>query len=602
MSVLRIATQLLLALSFAVHCYASEQQVINLLKIPEGHVTAGAYSYLIDSNDSMTAQTVRESSQWASGENAKVVKSIAKGAVWMRLYLYNPTNHSMQIKLEHTEARLNKLSLFIYDQEQQRNEFISQFDLFGPLINRPYPHHRAVFPIVVPANQTAQVFFKFEYLPNVRGAIYTEFKIWKSHAFERTHVTEVGLLSLFFIIHIIMGLITLSIYVVNRDRVFLFYSFYAFATVGTRAATNGMLGFIVYTNDMKLSELVLPIATYQMTIFLFAREFLQVKRVAPNWDIVIKLIMVLSLLSMLAAITGFAQYVGLYTEAITATYPIILVISLICWRRGVPSALVFALGWTLLLAGGIISFAARDSGIIEHAPWSYWLAHIGALIEVFLLAGLLASRVLRMQRAKELVEHKYRDHLKTYSEELKQKVEQQTIELKIAKENAEKEARTDILTGLTNRRYFMENSMLAIERAQRNLWDLWLVTVDIDYFKRVNDTYGHAAGDAALQAVAKVLVSNIRNVDIVARIGGEEFALIIEGGKRKEVLHVCERLRHSIETVPVIYQNNVVPITISIGVAQKKPGESLDQLVNRSDKALYKAKEDGRNCIVEDCC
>ena len=126
-------------------------------------------------------------------------------------------------------------------------------------------------------------------------------------------------------------------------------------------------------------------------------------------------------LSTISVFSGYVQYIGLITEAITATYPIILIISLICWRKGVPSALLFALGWTLLLAGGIVSFAARDSGVVEHAPWSYWLAHNGAIIEVFLLAGLLGSRVVRMRREKALVEQKYRDHLKTYSGELKNK-------------------------------------------------------------------------------------------------------------------------------------------------------------------------------------
>lgn len=602
MSVLRIALQLLLTLMFAVHGYAADQKVINLSEFSEGSITAGDYSYLPDPDSHINAHNVRDSNLWLSGAQAKTVKSITNGAVWMRLYLQNPTSENLQVKLEHTEARINKITLFVFNDKQKRNEFISQFDLFGQVANRPYPHHRAVFPIELPANTTTEIYFKFEYLPDVRGAIYTEFKIWKSNAFERSHIIEVALLTLFFISHILMGLVTLSIYIFNRDRVFLFYTFYAFATVGTRAATNGMLGFVVYTDGMALSELVFPIAAYQMTIFLFAREFLQVRRVAPYWDIVLKLIMACCLVSMLAALSGYARYIGLLTEAITASYPIILIISFICWHRGVPNALVFAMGWTLLLAGGMISFAARDSGLIEHAPWSYWLAHIGALIEVFLLAGLLASRVIRMQQAKDLVERKYQKHLESYSEELQKKVEQQTIELKIAKENAEKEARTDVLTGLTNRRYFMENSTQAIERAKRNLWDLWLVTVDIDHFKQVNDTYGHTAGDSALQTVAKVLESNIRNHDVVARTGGEEFTLLIEGGQRDEVLHVCERLRQSIESVPILYEGHIIAITISIGVAKKRADESFEQLINRSDKALFKAKEKGRNRVVEEVC
>jgi 7TM diverse intracellular signalling/7TMR-DISM extracellular 2 len=225
----------------------------------------------------------------------------------MRLQLVNPTTQEMPIKLEHTESRINKLTLYVLDPALNHSAKHYQFELFGPIAARPYPHHRPVFPFTVAAQSTAEVLLKFEYLPNVRGAIYTELRIWKSYAFEQNHLTEIALISLFFAIHILMGLITLSIYVVNRDRVFLFYSFYAFATVGTRAATNGMLGFWVYTDGMSLSELMLPIAVYQVTIFVFAREFLQVKLVAPKWDFALKFIMTCSVICIVLALSHLPQ-------------------------------------------------------------------------------------------------------------------------------------------------------------------------------------------------------------------------------------------------------------------------------------------------------
>ena len=245
MGVLRI-TILLLLLVFisSAQTFASAQGVINLFEHPDGGVTGVKYHYLIDTTGEMTAASVGESDKWLRGEQGKTVKGISQGAVWMRLRLYNPTENAFQLKLEHTESRVNKLTLFVFDSSLNRSIQVSQFDQFAPVGLRPYPHHRPVFPVTVPAQKQVEVLFKFEYLPDVRGAIYTEFKIWQSYAFEKSYVNEVSLLTLFFAIHIIMGLITILMYVVNRDRVFLFYSFYAFATVGTRAATNGMLGFL----------------------------------------------------------------------------------------------------------------------------------------------------------------------------------------------------------------------------------------------------------------------------------------------------------------------------------------------------------------------
>ena len=160
-------------------------------------------------------------------------------------------------------------------------------------------------------------------------------------------------------------------------------------------------------------------------------------------------------------------------------------------------------------------------------------------------------------------------------------------------------ARTDPLTGLANRRKFEEIYAHSIEWTDRHEGTyLALVLVDIDFFKKVNDTYGHEAGDAVLQAVARVLGKDRRAVDAVARMGGEEMALILPHTDADGAREVAERLRERIERTTVHTNVGQIQVTASFGVAlYKSRGANADKVFERADKALYEAKHLGRNRV-----
>jgi len=121
--------------------------------------------------------------------------------------------------------------------------------------------------------------------------------------------------------------------------------------------------------------------------------------------------------------------------------------------------------------------------------------------------------------------------------------------------------------------------------------------VDLDRFKNINDTYGHAAGDELLRRVAHLLASVVRAADGVVRWGGEEFLLVLPGVERGQTQHVVERARATVEADRIVVGGNVLRITISAGVAERHPGETRDQLIARADEALYLAKNRGRNRV-----
>lgn len=159
----------------------------------------------------------------------------------------------------------------------------------------------------------------------------------------------------------------------------------------------------------------------------------------------------------------------------------------------------------------------------------------------------------------------------------------------------------DGLTGLYNRRYFDAHIEQLLSKNNNSGGSLCLVMVDIDHFKEVNDKYGHQVGDLVLKAVTDVLSQNIRAIDLLARYGGEEFALLLSNISLEEAGMVTERLRDSVERLKIKLPDSVEEVskTISIGIAEHKGQESVMQLIARADKALYKAKESGRNKVVQ---
>jgi diguanylate cyclase (GGDEF)-like protein len=168
----------------------------------------------------------------------------------------------------------------------------------------------------------------------------------------------------------------------------------------------------------------------------------------------------------------------------------------------------------------------------------------------------------------------------------------------VAIEELRRQATVDELTGLPNRRQFMKRLEQELARARRNSAPLCLATLDIDHFKRINDTHGHPAGDAVLRQIAAVVSDKIRLEDSAARMGGEEFALILPHTRPHQAHLVCDRLRASIAArLLELPGGGAVRVTVSTGVAQLTAEDDAETLIQRSDDALYEAKERGRNQV-----
>ena len=220
-------------------------------------------------------------------------------------------------------------------------------------------------------------------------------------------------------------------------------------------------------------------------------------------------------------------------------------------------------------------------------------------VDVDRLATVVRNAVSRHQ-----LERENRELVKKLEEHqrfLQQRIREATHDLAEANKRLAELAIRDGLTNLYNHRHFQERLDEELKRARRYGRRVSLMMLDLDQFKRFNDTYGHQEGNEALRTVAELLTIHVREVDIVARYGGEEFAVILPiKGEASEIATVSERIREIVESTELLLEDDQVPhLTVSIGHATyPEDAQTRSDLIERADAALYEAKRQGRNCVV----
>ncbi|HEX6099728.1 MAG TPA: diguanylate cyclase [Thermoanaerobaculia bacterium] len=244
-------------------------------------------------------------------------------------------------------------------------------------------------------------------------------------------------------------------------------------------------------------------------------------------------------------------------------------------------------------ATGVTSEEAQWSFTV-HPPWyrTPWMILLGLLVA----AGLVWLIVKLRTRA-----------LARHAERLRELVDERTRDLEDANHHLERLSLLDELTGIPNRRYFDRAMAQTWEAASRTMQPLSLILLDLDHFKHLNDAKGHPAGDASLVQVARLLAQRIRRsgdlasrgTDVAARIGGEEFAILLSNTDAETATRVAESLRESIQELVIAFESANLRVTVSCGVATAThaAGNSPEALVRRADRALYAAKAAGRNCV-----
>ena len=288
----------------------------------------------------------------------------------------------------------------------------------------------------------------------------------------------------------------------------------------------------------------------------------------------------LTLAQILYAITCCAAAFVIAGPARGVTLPILAIILMFgifgLTTRQMLGVLVYSLV-AFGLASGVV--AGRDE---PDYPPVVAAAYVGMVVVVLLSSTFLTTRV-----------QSTREHLRRQKAELAQALEQ-----------IRQLATHDDLTGLLNRRAMLDRMQLEQRRSLRSGSPLLIAQLDIDHFKAVNDTHGHAAGDLVLQSFADTVRRNVRDTDVLARWGGEEFVLLLCDTPAADAVALMERLRQAVQAmqVPVAQGGQPITVTVSIGLARHTPADPLAGTLERADRALYAAKAGGRNRVVPAPC
>lgn len=271
--------------------------------------------------------------------------------------------------------------------------------------------------------------------------------------------------------------------------------------------------------------------------------------------------------------------------------------SLILWLFTYPLGVIFLLGSRV---GFILSMALLGLTILQfiffpHIHETYTVPFQVRFSITYVAISLIASWIEYHRSRYEQESLRTQEALLKEQENLKKEIQRRII----LEEELKKLAQTDTLTSLFNRRHFLALAQQEIIKAVRYEHSLCFAVLDIDFFKRINDTLGHPVGDIVVSTLARHLQHSIRQSDIVARIGGEEFAFLLLHVNEEQARAKMERLCKEISECIIKYgSDKTLSVTVSIGIAMlQAPIQTLDELYMRADQKLYEAKKAGRNCV-----
>lgn len=268
----------------------------------------------------------------------------------------------------------------------------------------------------------------------------------------------------------------------------------------------------------------------------------------------------------------------------TVTLTLIMLISLFIF---VPNRVPAVLGVSLYMAAGTIGMVHY---INPKTPAE--LFGLAILLMVPILVGWGAALRTQVLQRKQYSMWRKAEH---YNEILSREVEERAR----LQDALMLQATTDPLTGLNNRRQYERLFSQELARAERKNQELALCIIDLDHFKKVNDTWGHSAGDTVLKTVADLCRDNFRNIDIIGRLGGEEFVVLLPDTDLRTAEHIANRFIKALADTPILIGERSIQLTATAGVVARLPDEtSLESLVQRADAAMYRGKALGRNQVV----
>ena len=400
-------------------------------------------------------------------------------------------------------------------------------------------------------------------------------RIFSRSAFEEHVVHETYLFGAVYGVMGAMLLFNTLVFLATRDKVYLRYILYMVSIIGHQFCLQGQVLFLPKGLWNQVPALSLVASSFLLFFGAeFSSAFLITKQNTPLIHKFLRATQAAAVVLLALALTNQIWYGTWLIHSLALVAPVIAIAAgTQAMRKGFRPARFYLIAWCVLLLGAM-AWGAWSMGLNLLVPLPRSLMTIAAAIESILLSMALADRIREIQNERQILvqrERRYR-HLSL----------------------------TDELTGLFNSRYFWNKLDSETRHAHETGDPMGLILLDVDDFKRFNDTHGHTEGDKVLALLGKQMQRAVRLDDSPCRYGGEEFALILPGVEGQAILEIGERIRqgfalHVFEPAPGVR----VKVTVSLGAAQLQLNEEARALVKRADQALYQAKARGKNQTVE---
>ncbi len=571
-----------------------ERQVVHphieLLEDPSGKLT------LADVTQGDAAQQFR-----AAGDRYFSL-GFTRSVYWYRFTVHNPTPQPTIRVLALDTPWIDRADLFV-PVVGGRYERIVMGDE-QPFTEREIQHNQYLNTLLVPPGRTT-------YLMRVRSddPFMTPLTLRMPSFFDENE-WQLGIYyGIFYGSLLVMLLYNGIIFLSIRDPRYFFYCLYLATFFMMNFTYNGFSYQFLWPEETQWVNWSygLFITLFQVTGMLFAFSFLNPRKRLPRLNRVMKGFLVLLIGSLLLAyVSGDRMlYNMLPIYGVFIYSPLVALAGIVALYKGYRAARFFVFASLATLVGAFFS-ALTVSGFLPYTFINYHAAEIGLLADMILLSLAMADRINLMrieredahQRAieKELLA---KETLNRAKENLELTVERRTQDLQAAKEEAEKLARIDVLTGVANRRSFEELAQSEYARALRHERELAIIVFDIDRFKSINDTYGHHAGDQVISHAARLSMDAVRDIDTVGRMGGEEFAILLPETSAEQAADIAERLREQMTRSLISDDGRDISYTASFGVSTVLPSDTTTEpAIRRADQAMYAAKRQGRNRVV----
>lgn len=519
--------------------------------------------YLVDPSRALTFEQARAQSFKETG-NRTSLGTDARVA-WYRLALVNASNANRELFV-HLPHAYHLRSVSIYQERDGKLLRHEPLDLNRAAGSDLMYRGTVVFPLTLAAQESTTLY--------VRSFSYSH--QWFAVDVFDEQASRLALVSINTDIALMVGMLLALVlynallYFATSNKENIYYSLYLISGLTWIALSYGLVASVFNGYGDAVFQLNMSLITMPIFLLLFMMSIFETKLFYPTEHRFLQ-----GLIALLTATLVWSVFdisAALKPASSLAAFMMLLTfsVSVSLYRKGHPLVKYFLVGHSFFVLFNILAVLTYK-GMLSPSYVSSHGVGIGIVLEALTLAFIISHRIKLLE------------------------------DLRASQEDLKKQAATDPLTKLYNRRFFFPESAYLLELARQAHTPISIVTLDIDHFKRINDSHGHACGDQVITYLAKTLKEESRTVDLVARLGGEEFVVLLPGANLLEASQCAERIRCAVQALNFAASIGVhIQVTTSIGVAEiDSTQESIETALARADRALYEAKKSGRNRVCQ---